>query len=181
MMSEARFKQIMSGMNTPAQKVYDDVPIGEAWTAQQIYKAANMTRNVSFEIVRGCLDVLANAGLVHQTVDSFQRAPIRERTDKPKLALADLKSAMQPNPPNKKESSVSTPKPVPKETVNVVDTLGRLAQHLVATALRHQQEMRELADLISDAAVEVQAGVEKSEEDLAKYRQLQDLLKGIRE
>jgi len=191
MMSAARFAQIMSGMNTPAKKVYDVVPMEEAWTAHAICNEANKTRNVSFEVVRGCLDVLAKAGLVAQDGEKFRREEVRRRPRK--VGLADLKEVIQeaaaPQPkeaekaqPQEKETPVNKPTiqapAAPKE--NVVDTLGHLAQRLAAMALRHQQEMRELADLVSDAAVEVQGQFEKNDADLANYHQLQVLLKGIR-
>jgi uncharacterized membrane protein YccC len=175
MMSEARFSQIISGQTAIAQKVYEHVPLQEHWSVKEVYAAASKSGMViDAGVLHGCLRALTDCGLLRENRLGFKREGVRK-----KVELSNLKEAIQAQP----QTQETKPMPKPQDTgASAVDTLGNLAQRLAALAQRHQQEMKELADLVSDAAIEVQAQFERHEADVAdlgKLRQLKDLLKTI--
>lgn len=183
-MSEARFKQLAGGMTDAAMKVYACVPMVEFWSTQQVLsEMIRKGQTLGHSAVCGCLDSLVRAGIVKEVRGTFCREKLRAA---PVKALADIKTITVPEPapaaptpqpaalPKEEPMSVST-----KTPISVVDTLGHLAQRLNAMALRHKEEMLDLANLVSDAAIEVQAKLEHNDADLVKLRQLQALLKGM--
>lgn len=178
MISAARLKELLGGMNTAAKKVYEDVPINETWAATTICAVSNKSRNVSYEVVRGCLDALVRAGLIRQTKDGFQREPVRPAIKKVEN-LAGLRDALEETKPQEKEVPMHAPanKAAPKPCV--VDIISDLAQQLAAMSLRHGQEIKTLADLVSDAAIDVQSALEENSEAVSKLKQLQAIFKGI--
>ena len=199
MMSPSRFQQIWGGMNGAARKVYEEVPHTVPDDASQIAIALGRARTpMSLKVIQGCLEQLRAAGLVKQGKDGYIRVGVRKPAKK---TLADLKEVLQettepaaelaapytPPPAPKPETPPMTTKPHPE---NLSDKIGTLAQQLQAMALRQQQAMHDLAasqkeemcalaDLIADAALDVQEKFDKDEESMAKVRQLQALLKGI--
>jgi hypothetical protein len=180
MISAARLKELLGGMNTAAKKVYDDVPINETWSATNICAVSNKSRNVSYEVVRGCLDALVRAGLIRQTKDGFQREPVRPAVKKVEN-LAGLRVAIEETKPQEKEVPMHTPanKALAAPKPCVVDNISALAQQLAAMSLRHAQEVKDLAALFSDAAIDVQGALEENSEAVGKLKQLQAIFKGI--
>lgn len=184
-MSVKRHAQLMSSITSAAGKVYECVPMQTHWPVGMVH--AELLRrgvNMAHQSAAGCLDSLVRIGLIKETRDGFIRVPLRE-----KLGLTDLKSVITPRPepepvPETKEAPMTSHvttlnTSAPAAQKSVVDILGALAQQIAATTLRHQQELKALADLIADAAIEVQAELEKKDADLAKWNQLQVLLKGV--
>lgn len=235
MMSQARFKQIMSGMNSAAQKVYDAVPCEDPINSNHITTLLrNQGVGLAPNIVLGCLNTLKNAGLVSETREGWLREKVRkpyvrkgledldrEIKDAVAKSLTVPPEAMGPRttPPTTppvaphpampagpvimttkappcathapKDAAPAAPAapvtttPPQEETMQMsappkmelVDVIGNLAQEIAATADRHQREMRALANLVSDMAIEVQAQDERHAADTAKLHQLRTLLK----
>jgi hypothetical protein len=170
MMSEARFSQIFSGQTAIAQKVYEHVPLQEHWNAKEVYAAAAKAgMAIDMGVLHGCLRALTDCGLLRESRLGFKREGVRK-----KVELSNLKEAIQAQPQPQEKN-----KPMSKATgTNVVDTLGNLAQRLAVLS----QQVKELSDLVSDAAIEVQAQFERHEADVAdlhKLRELRALLKTI--
>lgn len=186
-MSQARFKQIYSGLSSQAAKVYDHVPIEEEWSASEIATALTRANiGMAFNVISGCLNSLKQAGLIAENKAGCWR---REKVRAPyqKRTLADLgleikrEAAKAAGPAPTLPNPTVTPKEpeMTKPEESLVDRLGSLAQMIAATAERHQGEMRDLANLVSDMAIEVQAQEERFEKDLGQWRQMQALLKGM--
>lgn len=171
-MSQARFERIISGMNAAARKVFDATPIAESWDYKQI--AAELRRsglNSDSHVVLGCLDTLVRSGLVNEV----GRGKFRREEVKPTV-LKQSNQKDEPMTTAAKAKPTLTVKVAPaKQASSPMDMLGDLA----ARAANIANLVKELSSDISDAAVEIQTGLESSEEDMQKFKQLQSLLKGI--
>lgn len=180
MMSAKRFDQLMTSITVTARKVYDCVPMVEYWAPAAIHSELHRQGvGIAVSAVQGCLESLRQTGLIKETRAGFKRVPVRE-----KLGLADLKEALPAAPaptstPNPEQKAPPMTPVTHKPAKSVVDILSDLSQQVAATTLRHQQEMKALADLIADAAIDVQAELEKKDADLSKWHQMQALLKGL--
>lgn len=150
-MTPEKQRQKLAGQTSIAQKVFQFVPVGEAWTPAQIAQAMHRTTSSRIDphILKGCLATMADAGLIrsHRNAE-FQRI---QATDK------------EPQP-------MSTPKPpeAKKEPASAIDLLAGIAKSL-----------RNLAGEIETAALAIEEGQAKSAEEVQKLRQLQALLKGL--
>jgi hypothetical protein len=170
MMSRRRFDAIYDGLNGAAQKVYAAVPIAERWTITQVMGELQR-RGLSHEYrtVQGCLVLLTDHGLVREpTKGRYCREAVREL------------SIVEPDQPIK-EPPMPTPAASPAAVVpsgaaaTPVDKLGALAARVTQMA----GMLKELAGEISDAAIEVQAQIETTDEGMTKLKQLQALLKSL--
>lgn len=170
MMSRARFNSIYSGMTSVSKKVYEAVPMNEAWNTSKI--AAELQRcglGIDFRIVAGCLNSLCSAGLINEIGKAeFKREGIKtEAANKP---TNELETDM-----GKQYVIKTVAQSAPAKKLAPLDRLGELAQRAANMA----NMLKELASDISDAAVDIQSQMETGEEDVKKLRQLQTLLKSI--
>ena len=164
-MTPAKQEILMQGQTGIAKKVYDCVPIAEAWSSFQVMTAMrNMTGSTpDSRIVSGCLSSLVDAGLIKKTSrDSFQRIPVepKTKTQEPKMAE-----------PAKK---IETPAE-PKRTASPLEMLGELATEIVGVA----EHMKRLASRVEDVALAVEQERESSAKSMESYRQLKALLKSL--
>lgn len=152
-MNQQRFKSILSGMTSIAQRVFQAVPIAEAWASRQIY--AEMTRTgpaADYKTVEGCLRTLVNAGLVTEpNPGTFRQVKVKAKDESSESAAA-IPSASCP-----------------------IDRLGILASRVRAV----RAELNSLADDIELVAIEVSDQAARDKEDMEKLRQLQSLLKSL--
>lgn len=75
-MSCLRHTELLSGQSMIAKKIFEVVPIQEAWPANQIHGALQqVTRStIDYTILKGCLNTLKAAGLVREARSGcFQR------------------------------------------------------------------------------------------------------------
>lgn len=150
-MTPEKQRQKLAGQTSIAQKVFQFVPVGEAWTPQQIAQALHRTTGsrIDPQILKGCLMTMVDAGLLkHRHNAEFQRIPA---TDK------ELQPMSTPKPPEAK-----------KEPASAIDLLAGIAKSL-----------RSIAGEIETAALAIEEGQAKSTEEVQKLRQLQALLKGL--
>lgn len=166
-MTPAKQEALMQGQTGIAKKVFECVPIAEAWSSFQVMTALrNLTGSTSdTRIVSGCLTSLADAGLIKKTGrDAYQRIPV-EQKQKPK----------------EQKMTVPATKPVPQVEQKSVDVplelLGEMAGEVVAMA----ENMKRLAKRIEDYALVLEQGREATAKSLEGYRQLKALLKGLQE
>lgn len=167
MMSHARFLQIHSGQTSVAKKVYEAVPILEAWSVGQVNAALQRSGVViAFRDVAGCLNTLKNSGLINEPkTGEFIREGVRQPKT-PKVKEPEMK-------PEAPRAVITTGQhPI---TTNPIDKLENLAQRIMQVS----QMVKGIADDLSDAAIDIQHQFEGKEEDLKKFKQLQELLKGI--
>lgn len=156
-MNPNRIRRFEDGLSGVARKVLDAVPIAEAWTVHAITGEMRRATGSSYEhrLVVGCLESLKSSGLVREySRGKFMRVCAKEGSnvlDMPKIIKA-AENAMH---------KASKP-------MSISEMLGTLSASLL-----------ESAGMVDDIIKEFQAERAKHESEIAKLRQLQDLLKGI--
>jgi len=156
-MNPDRIRRLEDGLSGVARKVLDAVPISEAWTVHAIAGEMRRATGSSYEhrLVVGCLESLKSSGLVREySRGKFMRVCAKEGSnvlDMPKIIKA-AENAMH---------KASKPK-------SISEMLGTLSASLL-----------ESASMVDDIIKEFQSERAKHESEIAKLRQLQDLLKGI--
>lgn len=161
-MTPEKQKQKLAGQTAIAQKVFQAVPIAEAWTVAQISQALHRTTGARLDrhTLQGCLRALADSDLIRST----EHGSLHQR-----VAV----SAAQSTPPKTKELIVTQPaKPAtpPQQAApaSAIDVLGCLAQ-----------KMRALADEVDAAALALEEEQSRTTGEAAKLKQLKALLKEI--
>ena len=160
-MTATRIRILENQQTGVAKKVYGAVPINEAWPSKSI--VAELTRQGQvrdFSIIEGCLNTLKEVGLIREVSPGcFQRV-------KPKTEPMSTKPLNPVIPPN---SSVK------REPTEPVDRLAA-----IGTKLRGLSQMFiELADDIDEAALAFEEKTSGNDEELAKLRQLKNVLKSL--
>jgi hypothetical protein len=139
-MTPDKQKQKLAGQTAIAQKVFQAVPIAEAWAVAQISQALHRTTGARLDrhTLQGCLRALADSDLIRST----EHGSLHQR-----VAV----SAAQSTPPKTKESTVTQPaKPAvtqqsaPASAIDVVGAATKkiraIADELDAWALAHEEE-----------------------------------------
>ena len=160
-MTATRIRILENQQTGVAKKVYGAVPINEAWPSKQIVMELTRQGQVrDFSIIEGCLNTLKEVGLIKEmSPGHFQRV-------KPKAEPMSTKPLNPVIPPN------SSIKGEPTEPVDRLAAIG--------TKLRGLSQMfLELADDIDEAALAFEEKTSGNDEELAKLRQLQTLLKSL--
>ena len=160
-MTATRIRILENQQTGVAKKVYGAVPINEAWPSKQIVMELSRQGQVrDFSIIEGCLNTLKEVGLIRETAPGyFQR--------------------VKPKPTVEKEAEPMTTKPLNQPTKSEpTEPVDRLAA--IGTKLRGLSQMfLELADDIDEAALAFEEKTSGNDEELAKLRQLQTLLKSL--
>ena len=159
-MNQQKFDALFRGISEQAKKVYDCVPIADAWKPAQIMTDLHR-KNISmndYRVVMGCINTMIDAGLIVEGPKGhFKREGI-----KPKQAdEIDLHSRVKTN----KEASMTKPTPAKP---GPLDLLGDFASRL-----------RALANDAESIALAIASQTETNDAETAKLRQLQALLKSI--
>lgn len=164
--SESRQLQLLAGQSAISRKVFEIVPIQEAWSYPDIYNALRATSvGVESRSVQRCLFELRDIGLVRETKSGyFQRSPTA------------IKS---PSEPVMTKPASSTVVAIKKAEVGALDALAALSGEVTGLADEIGQRMKKLAARIEEVALSVAAEQEGNAEALGKLKQLQSLLKGI--
>lgn len=160
-MTTTRIRILENQQTGVAKKVYGAVPINEAWPSRQIVMELSRQGQVrDFSIIEGCLNTLKEVGLIREVAPGhFQRVkpkPIAEKEAEP-MSTKPL------NPPTKSE---------PAEPVDRLAAIGTKLRGLSQTFL-------ELADDIDEAALAFEEKTSGNNEELAKLRQLKNVLKSL--
>lgn len=165
-MNEARQQQMLAGQTAIARKVFELVPIQEAWHASDIYGALRASSTgADTRAVRRCLGELKDQGLIREPVNGhFQRAAV---TIKPKRE--------QVMPQETKKTVIALKKP----EIAALDALATLSGEVISLADEMGERMKRMAARIEEVALSVEAEREGNAEAVAKLKQLQTLLKGI--
>lgn len=169
-MTPSRFQQRIQGQSSIAKKVFQFVPIKEAWDITQIIsEMRRATRtNPDPHIVRGCINTLKESGLIDEiSKNQFIRIEVKERIEVPPIKEIEI-PAQQPKEVMTKPQAEPTKK-------SPIELLSGLSTRLSAIS----QSIKSIADDIDAAAVEIEDGIAANEANVAKLRQLQVLLKGL--
>ena len=167
MTTATRITALTRGLNPSHRKVYDAVPITEAWSQSEIF--AEVTRATgtapAHESMKLILENLVERGLAKRDAQGrYQRIV-------PGPAVP-TKTAEQLEPA---EEAASVEPIAPAAPVTPMDLLAGLAQSVRDLAA----SMTRLADDIDGAALTVEEHLEKARSETVKLRQLRELLTSI--
>jgi len=166
MISQTRFKQMFNVLNAPVKKVYEAVPVSEAWTSTQII--AEISRlgysMRDSKAIIGCLDTLKRQGLIQEPErGSFIRIEVKETTTFDKFIEET------------KEKTMATSKPVTQIKQSNLDRLINLSEKANGLAA----QMKAMATELENVALEIEAEIQENSTSAQKLKQLQELLKGV--
>ncbi|MCY1298549.1 hypothetical protein D9M68_696970 [compost metagenome] len=170
-MTPSKQQATLQGCTAIARKVYDAVPIQDAWQPIQIKNAlATSTRSsTDLHVVRGCLRVLVESGLVREHPHGHYRR-IEVRETKPYTHM----EIVMP------ESNVTKTAQQPTQSEqSPIEILGELAGQITTLANEFAARMKKLAAAAEEAALAIEQERETNDENLGKLRQLQALLKSL--
>jgi len=157
-LSLARFRSIMANQSGTAAKVYEATPATAAWNERQICTELHrLGRSIDLAIVHGCLESLCESGLVSSTRDGYIRVAVKT----PVVVLKKVHDM----PANQEVHAPQSP----------VDRLTALSVRCANLST----ELKNLSGDIADAVLEIEEQMSSTDKSIEKFRQLQDLLKGI--
>lgn len=167
-MTPAKCAARMQGLNGVAKKVYDCVPITEAWTSVQVMGAMrNLTGSTpDAQIVSGCLTRLVDGGLIKRdSRDRYQRVPVQQKPKPEEPKMAQVRT-VEPPIARRLDLTIQVDSPSPMDLL--VDLAGR-ASEMAA-------DLKQLSAQLAEVAISVGEEREAAE----KLRQLKDLLKDLK-
>ena len=148
-MTPEKQKQKLAGHTAIAQKIFQAVPVAEAWTVGQVAAALHRATGsrIDQHTMLGCLRAMADAGLVRTTGRGmlFQRAPVSTpaadaATDKTKDVTVTQTANLAAAP---------TPVPTPASAIDVIGAATKkiraIADELDAWALACEEEKSRVA------------------------------------
>lgn len=163
-MTPAKQEILMQGQSSIAKKIYECVPIQEAWPTFQIAQALKATAGSTADIrrVQACLSDLVESGLIREPQPRhYQRAEVKEKPKTPELKMQTHKPLAQ--------SAVAT------QSHSPIDILGELSVEILGMA----EHLKKLARRVEDAALAIEQERENNSESLEKLNQLKTILKGL--
>lgn len=163
-MNHVRAQQLLQGQSNLAKKVYEIVPIQEAWTCNYIVSEMNKVHGTNGNVaaIRACLGDLEDQGLITQSTGKFQRVAVKA----PKVnAMSGVAALVKSAVPAEKESNMSL--------------LADLAAEMDALTEYTTTRMRDISKRIEDVAIAVELEKKASSGASEKLKQLQTLLKGL--
>lgn len=158
-MTPAQLQSHINGLSGVAKKVYEVVPIQEAWPARQIHATlSEITRStMDMHVFRGCLNALKESGLIRETgQESYRKIEVKQKKE------------VEMQKPALKVLTVSKQIELGKETDDPISILSGLSSRL-----------RALAEDIDSAAISIADGIAENTENLGKLKQLQSILKSL--
>lgn len=170
--NSVRFEAIHKGLSAVAQKVYQAVPMIDAWPYQAInaeLQRVGVAKDLT--IIRGCLNSLVESGLIVEPErNKFVRVKVRGKSP-----AAESEPVIETN----KEPQVAIAQaPVEKEEPAVQSPIQKL-EWLGARVATLSSQLKALADEIDNTAVEMQMALDAKDSQMAKFRQLKALLTEI--
>jgi hypothetical protein len=174
-MKESRQRQLLEGQSSVARKVFEGVPIQEAWAENEILKAMRTSGvTIAAHTIRACLLDMKDVGLIKEPRQGqFQRAPVQPYL---RQSEAVAPKPVENNPIPASEPVMQTPT---AKTPTPLDLLGTVATELVLLSSEFSERMKALADRVEDVALSVAAQRESDAAIIAQATQLKELLKGF--
>lgn len=174
-MTPARFEANLSGQSAIAKKVFEMVPIKDAWSMDQIMgEMLRVTRaRIDAKVARACVEALKESGLVREVRrGQYQRVEVKARQP----SLPDPFSTS-----GEPESSAPATEalPVAAEAVQAsrrpIDMLAEAAARLKAVA----QGISDAAADLENIALVIEEEFSAQGQNAEKFKQLQALLKSL--
>lgn len=169
-MKQQQVDNLLDGQSALARKVYKAVPIAEGWTQQeitaQLFKETGSSASGSS--VLGALRDLKDIKLIREMSQGIWcRSPVGAKV----LGRPQLKATPIPQ-----EDAIHPRKADPLDAMAVLIDIGA---ELVEFSGVVRDRMQNLASRLDDASLLIAQERETSEEGMKKFRQLQELLKGL--
>ena len=165
MISQTRFKQMFNVLNAPVKKVYEAVPVSEAWTSTQIIgeiSRLGYSMRDSKAII-GCLDTLKRQGLIQEPErGSFVRVEVK--------AIETYVKFMEET-----KEKIMAAKPATQTKQTNLDRLISLSEKANGLAA----QMKSVASELENVALEIESEIQENSNSSQKLKQLQELLKGL--
>lgn len=171
-MKLSRFQGIYNGMNSLAKKVYDAVPIENAWSMHKIVRELQrMKTPMEVSQVQGCLKYMLSMGIIKKDGEGdYIRTELKIANNN------EPDEYVNEEPPTKELIQMATePNKAPSTENDVFNLLASLAQR--AQDISDQAD--HLKEDIEKAALTVQTEFDKNSAELGKLRQLKALLAGL--
>ncbi|MBM2769905.1 hypothetical protein [Burkholderia anthina] len=164
-MTPAAQRKRLEGQATIAKKVFEVVPIRDAWSIHQMMShLTKITKShIDYRVMQGCLSALKDSGLVREPQRGFfQRVEVREETVKTEVQgeidVPNLKTESKPA--------------APASPIDVLDGIAGRLRRLRDDADTLASDIETAALVIAEQGSETQAAVMKA-------RQLQQLLQEL--
>jgi hypothetical protein len=183
-MTPKKFKLTLDGMSAICIKLFDHVPIQEAWTANQITTAMRRQAGTSPDLktVTGCLNSLKEAGLVKETERGLFRQVVPRETPAPIgehiASLPKVPITASPSFTGTLTTTAIAERPEPLWTpalareASPAQTFG-----VIADGLRIQAAgLLKKADEMDAAALAFEQQIEDANKRLERFNQLKALL-----
>lgn len=177
-MTPSKFQLILNGQTNTAKKVYQAVPMQEAWSSARIHQELlriNEGGGRDIRVTAGCLKALKEAGLLKEPErGEYMRLDIRTPRPPRMVTFADQEQQqetieVQAMPIIAINPTKTQQKPSPMELLAALASrskeLGRLASSLEAD--------------IEAAAITIEDYIANEAANSAKLKQLQELLKNL--
>ncbi|CAJ9292546.1 Uncharacterised protein [Burkholderia pseudomallei] len=164
-----RQQSILRGMPSVAQKVFEFVPIQEAWTTKQIVAQVKATTKAQIDArtADNCLARLKDAGLVREvTRGEFRRV---------RLATCGVAADTGDEAEPEARAPASEAPGMRDSSASPIDLLSGIANRLAATV----ESIREIAVEIETAALVIEEQQAANGREADKLRQLQAWLKTL--
>jgi hypothetical protein len=173
-MKESRQRQLLEGQGSVARKVFDGVPIQEAWAEKEIVLAMRTSgMAIASHTVRACLLDMKDVGLIKEPKKGqFQRVPVQ-----PYLRLTE-KAVNESTPTPVIEASMQTTT-AKKAEQTPLDMLGTIATELTLMATEYGERMRALALRLEEVALKVEEQREADDAVMIKAHKIQALMKEV--
>ena len=168
-MKPDRLEILLRGQSEVARKVFEVVPIGQAWSPTQIKAELERTgaSTASLHVVRGCLRELCSSNLIGEpTREMYRRRAIRNRQPSPQESAPEMQ---QPSPVIEKAEQPITHR-------SAVDLLSGIAARIGDAAEQHFAQLKQIAADLEDCALTLDQQGEANADDLKKLELLRTLL-----
>jgi hypothetical protein len=167
MLSPSRHAQLLRCVTVQQRKVFDCIPISEAWSFKQIN--AEITRRgmaMRWDQFQGCVDALKQAGVVKEiSTGMFMREPVRN-PDAPIIVLTEDRPMPQ---------EIKT-KPNPATPIDALAALAQRVRTISDVAIQLHHEAVKLADEIEHVALDFEERGEQNSKAAEQLAQLRALL-----
>lgn len=171
--TQQRFSSVFNGLSVVLKRLYECVPIGEKWTAEQV--ASEFARKVASKPVtevKKLLNSLDSNGLIVNDAGLYKRVIVSGNPSTISVAKPVLQGV---GDDIIKATPATTPFKQPKTKTSSMDILARIA----ANARTLAGDIKALANDIDEAALEIEQEFQNSEAKSEQLKQLKSLLKGI--
>lgn len=174
-MTPSKQATLLQGLPNVARKVFEQVPIQDAWEPIQIQTTlrAQARSNIDMHVLRGCLRTLKEAGLIKETSHGrFRRVDTR-------TPAANQKDK---EPPMAKATSTSVsqhPAPAPAPADQDIELFATLASEMNSLADEFSSSLKKLAGRLEEAALAAEQHRERLAADVEAVRKFKAALAAL--